>query len=63
MHLRNVPDPVVYTYPHPRDCDAIQGKLDACTGHCRKCETPPEASYQPEDDDYSLDMGLAGALR
>lgn len=57
-----LPDPVVYTYPHPRDCEAIQGHLDACVSHCSKCGTPPAPHYQPEDEDFECDLRLAGAL-
>lgn len=61
MSHRTAPDPVVYTYPHPRDCGAIQGRLDGCVKHCSKCAPSAAPHYQPEDEDYELDMGLAGA--
>ena len=53
--------PTVYTYPHPRDCDAIQGRLEACMTRCDKCAADAP-HYEPEDEDYELDMGLAGSL-
>lgn len=62
MH-RKLPEPVVLPYPHQSQCNLKQGNADTCTPNCSKCATGAFNYLDDKNDDYDMEMRLAGALK
>lgn len=63
MHYHR-PEPQVHPYPHQRECDVKQGKADTCSPTtCSKCATGAFNYLTDKNDEYDLEMGLAGAQK